>query len=59
MVCIFYAATAISGFFPKVDTFLVSSENSSTFQHDGHRLQWLSTHAHSGLMSIGSPETAW
>lgn len=27
--------------------------------YNGHRLQWLSTHAHSGLLSTASQETAW
>lgn len=35
------------------------AEYSGPFQHDGYRLQWLSTQAHSGLMSTVSLETAW
>lgn len=35
------------------------AEYFGAFQHDGHQPQWLSTQAHSGLMSTVSLETAW
>lgn len=54
----FFHATTASLFLKWISA-QFQAEYLSTFQHDGHQLQWLSTHTHSGLMSTGSLETAW
>lgn len=53
-----FHATTASLFLKRISA-LFRAEHFGAFQPDGHQLQWLSTHAHSGLMSTGSLETAW
>lgn len=54
----FFRATTTSLFLKWIPTHF-QAQHFGTFQHDGHQLQWLSAHTHSGLMSTDSRETAW